>query len=295
MTEIRCAAPMGDVCGEAATWSAAEGRLYWVDINRFLIHALDAATGAVRSFHFHEPVTALALTDRPGVMIAALASRLILWTPATDARAPFGEELDAWPEARMNDGRADPLGRFWVGSMGNNVGPDGEALPVRDGLGVLMRYGPDGSRAVIETGIGISNTVAWSPDGTRFYFGDTLRNEIRVWDFDLATGEIANPRPFFAGFERGGPDGSAVDAEGYLWNARYGGGCVVRVAPDGRVDRVVEMPAANCTTCAFGGPDLRTLYVTTARAGDPGRRLAGSLFALRVETPGLPERVARLA
>jgi sugar lactone lactonase YvrE len=294
MTEIRCAAPMGDICGEGAVWSAAERRVYWTDINRFLIHALDEATGAVRSFHFHEPVTALALTDRPGVLVAALASRLILWTAATDARAPFGEPLESWPEARLNDGRADPQGRFWVGSMGNNVGPDGEGLPVAPGLGALMRCGPDGSRSVLETGIGIANTLCWSPDGGTFYFADTLRDEIRAFDFDEATGAISNPRPHLAGFGRGGPDGSAVDAEGFLWNARYGGGCIVRVAPDGRIDRVVETPAANVTTCAFGGPDLRTLYFTTARAGDPGHRLAGSLFAMPVETPGLPERVVRL-
>ncbi len=296
MTDIACAAPTGDICGEGAVWSAGDQRLYWVDINRFLIRALDARSGAVLSWHFDEPPTALALTDRPGVILAALSSRLILWTPGTNARDAFGSRLETWPQARFNDGRADPSGRFWVGSMGNNVGPDGEGLAVEPGLGALMRCDADGGRTVIETGLGIANTLCWSPDGATFYFADTMENEVRAYDFDAPSGEISNPRPFLAGFERGRPDGSAVDAEGFLWNARHGGGCVVRVAPDGRIDQVVDIPSSNVTTCAFGGPDLRTLYVTTARGsdGDAGHRLAGSLFALPAPAPGLPERVVRL-
>ncbi|HZP20241.1 MAG TPA: SMP-30/gluconolactonase/LRE family protein, partial [Bauldia sp.] len=98
-----------------------------------------------------------------------------------------------------------------------------------------------------------------------------------------------------AGFERGGPDGSAMDSAGYLWNARYGGGCIVRVAPDGRLDRVIEMPVDNVTTCTFGGPDLRTLYVTSAKGGSGARgRLAGGVFTLPVDDPGLPENVFRI-
>jgi sugar lactone lactonase YvrE len=293
MTEtLHCAVPAGDICGEAATWDAATQRLYWVDINRFLIHALDTASAATRSFQFHEPVTALGLTDRPGTLITALASRLILWTPETDARAPFGEPLAGWPEARFNDGRPDPAGRFWIGSMGNNVGPDGEALDVVPGLGVLQRVDATGAATVFEAGIGIANTLCWSPDAATFYFGDTLRNEIRAWDYDAASATIANPRPFFAGFDRGGPDGSAIDAEGCLWNCRYGGGCVVRVTPEGRIDRVLDLPVENPTTCTFGGPTLGTLYITSAR--DPAHRLSGSLFAVETAVPGLPERVFRL-
>ena len=148
---------------------------------------------------------------------------------------------------------------------------------------------------VIETDIGIPNTVCWSPDRRHFYFGDTLKNEIRVYDYDIATGEIGPGRPFFAGFERGLPDGSAMDGEGYLWNCRYGGGCVVRVAPDGSIDRVIDIPAGNVTTCTFGGPELTTLYVTTAAADRaPDDRLAGSLFAIETGIRGMAENAFSL-
>jgi sugar lactone lactonase YvrE len=162
--------------------------------------------------------------------------------------------------------------------------------------GRLFRIAADGSVGVEKTGIGIANTLCWSPDARLFYFGDTDRNSISVWDYDAAAGTVANERPFFSGFARGGPDGSAMDSDGYLWNARYGGGCVVRVAPSGKVDRVIEMPVPNVTTCTFGGPDLRTLYITTARGGTgDALRLSGGLFALPVDVPGMPENRFRLA
>jgi sugar lactone lactonase YvrE len=174
--------------------------------------------------------------------------------------------------------------------MGNNVGPNGEGLPVVDGKGTLYRYRHGRPIEVIETGIGIPNTLCWSPDRRRFYFGDTLKNEIRVYDYDIESGDIGSGRTFFAGFERGLPDGSAMDGEGYLWNCRYSGGCVVRVAPDGGIDRVIDIPASNVTTCTFGGPELTTLYVTTAAADRaPDDRLAGSLFAIETGIRGMAE------
>ena len=116
-----------------------------------------------------------------------------------------------------------------------------------------------------------------------------------VYEFDPATGAISNERPFFQGFERGLPDGSTMDAEGYLWNCRFFGGCVVRVAPSGKVDRIIEMPVKNITTCMFGGPDRTTLYVTTAKLeSPPGDRLAGGLFAIPTEVAGQPENRFRV-
>jgi sugar lactone lactonase YvrE len=283
---VACIFPTGDICGEGLTWDAGAGRLYWVDIQRFLIHAGDPVAGTVRSWLFPEPVVALSLTDRPGTLLVACASKLILFTPASDQRQDLGIALEGFPKVRLNDGRCDPRGDFWVGSMGNNVGPDGETIDMAPAAGKLFRA-IRGGLEEWDSRIGISNTLCWSPDGGTFYFGDTLRNQIRAWDYDGATGTIANPRPFFEGFERGLPDGSAIDAEGFLWNARYGGACVVRVAPDGRIDRVVEVPAKNVTTCAFAGSDL---YITTAHAMGPGHgRLAGSLFRLPTDSAGLPE------
>jgi sugar lactone lactonase YvrE len=175
--------------------------------------------------------------------------------------------------------------------MQNNVAADGSVMPMTDDhAGELYRITAGGAVSVHKSGIGITNTLAWSPDGKLFYCGDTMRNAIYVWDYDRASGTIANERPFFANFERGAPDGSAMDGDGFLWNARYGGGCVVRVGRDGKIDRVVDMPVGNVTTCTFGGADLRTLYITTAQGGSgPGERLAGGLYALPVDAPGLPE------
>lgn len=287
---IRCIAPTGDICGEAATWSSAENRVYWVDINRFLVHWMDLSSGAVSSHLFDEPVVALSLTDVDGTLLVALGSKLIFLTIDTDARQDTGIALPGWPQVRFNDGRTDPLGTFWIGSMGNNVGPNGENLEVTDGAGRLFRYRTGGRLEEFEAGIGISNTLCWSPDGETFYFGDTLRNEIRAYPFDKATGGIGSGAPHFVGFDRGLPDGSTIDEEGYLWNCRFGGGCIVRVAPDGSVDRIIEMPVKNITTCAFGGPDLSTLFVTTASVERAeSDRLAGSLFAIETLTRGLPE------
>lgn len=294
MTPI-CIAPMGDICGEAATWSADENRIYWVDINRFLLHRLDLATNAVTSHFFDQPVVALSLTTSPGRLLVAQASGLLLLTVATDAREVLDAALPDWPEARMNDGRADPSGDFWVGTMSNNVGPNGEGLDVVEGKGRLFRYRSGGALQEIESGIGIGNTLCWAPDGRTFYFGDTLKNEIRAYPRDPETGNIGPGRTHFGGFERGLPDGSAIDADGFLWNCRFGGGCIVRVAPDGGIDRVIDMPVKNITTCTFGGPGLSTLFITTASAmKDPADRLAGSLFAIETDTCGLPENRFRI-
>jgi len=285
--EVRCIAPIGDRCGEAATWCEEENVLYWTDVNRFLIHALDARTNAVRSWLFDEPVVALSLTKDRDELLVALGSQLILWNKKTDARRNHGFRCAGWPDVRLNDGRAGPGGEFWIGSMANNVGRQGEANEAIAGKGKLYRVTQSAPPKLFKDKLGISNTVAWSPDNRIFYFGDTMKNTIWAYDYDETTMSIAGERPYFAGFSRGHPDGSAVDSEGYLWNCRFGGSCVVRVAPDGTVDRVVEMPVRNITTCTFGGSDLRTLYITTASIlTDQSDRLAGSLFALDVDVPG---------
>jgi sugar lactone lactonase YvrE len=291
---VRCLVPAGDRCGEGAVWSAGENTVYWTDINRFLIHRYDMASASLRSWFFDEPVVAISLTARPDQMLVSLASKLIRWWPATDQRADFGFALPGSPQVRFNDGRSDPAGNFWVGSMKNNVLPDGELGEAGPGEGILYRVDPKGTISEWRKDLGISNTLCWSPDAQHFYFGDTLANEIRVYDYDKASGSIANERVFFSGFSRGFPDGSAIDSAGYLWNCRFGGGCIVRIAPDGSIDRVVDMPVQNITTCAFGGADLKTLFITTASiVSPPGNRLAGSLFALQVEVPGLAENKFR--
>jgi|ERR1700722_2958986 sugar lactone lactonase YvrE len=285
-----CVAPTGDRTGEGAVWHAAHSAVYWTDITRFLIHRFTLADSCVRTWIFEEPVTAMALTDRPEILAVVLGSGVILWEPAADVRHTPIFNLDGWPKVRLNDARVDPRGSLWVGSMRNNVNPDGSAGEAGGQDGELIRIDPDGKFQTWRREIGISNTLAWSPDNRHFYFGDTLANVIWQYDYDPATGAISNERDFLRGFERGLPDGSTVDAAGYLWNCRFFGGCIVRVAPNAKIDRIVEMPVKNVTTCTFGGSDRRTLYVTTATAAaPPGDRLAGSLYSIRSEVAGQPE------
>lgn len=290
MAEPVCIVPAGDWTGEGCVWDADEQALYWTDINRFLVHRLDPSTRGVKSWFFSEPVVVAALTERPDTLILALASKVILWQPANDARGDLSAPEPRSPQSRLNDGGVDPAGFFWVGSMQNNVAPDGSDIPItKDNLGSIYRISSAGHPRTFKENIGISNTFCWSPDHKLFYTADTLRNQITVWDYDQLHGGIANERPFFFDFERGKPDGSAVDVSGHIWSARYGGGCVVRLTPEGKVDRVVDLPVDNITNCTFGGADLKTLFITTAKGGSgKGERLAGSLYALAVDIPGVP-------
>ena len=285
-----CVAPTGDRCGEGAVWDEERQLLYWTDINRFLIHQYDPATTAVKSWLFDEPVTAITLTSQDDTLAVVLGSRLILWNPDTDERTDHLFHLPGWPFVRLNDARVDPRGSLWLGSMKNNVRPDGSTGEAGGTDGILYRLDPGGIVTEWKRDVGIANTLAWSPRKDRFYFADTLKNTIWRYDYDAWTGRICNERPALTGFERGLPDGSSMDSEGFLWNCRFGGGCIVRLNPDDKIDRVIEMPTANITTCAFGGPDRTTLYVTTASSGaPPGDRLAGSLFAIQTSVPGQGE------
>ncbi|MCW5320158.1 SMP-30/gluconolactonase/LRE family protein [Verminephrobacter aporrectodeae subsp. tuberculatae] len=293
--DVRCVAPTGDFCGEGAVWSSTEAAVYWTDIPRFLIHRFDVASTAVRTWQFDEPVVALALSNEPGRWLVALGSRLIWWWPVGDRREDHGFQLPGWPQVRLNDGRADPLGNFWVGSMRNNVLSNGDAGEAGGNEGKMYKITPQGGVSVHIEGLGIANTICWSPPACTFYTADTLANRVWAYAFDQGSATLGAAREHLSGFGRGLPDGSAMDAQGYLWNCRYGGGCIVRVAPNGEIDRVVDMPVSNVTTATFGGADRRTLYITTAATGrGPGERLAGSLWALRCEVPGLPENRVHL-
>ncbi len=290
MNYPQCVCPAGDIVGEAAVWSADESAVYWTDVCRFLIHRFDINSGSTHTWLFDEPVVALSLSDQPGLWLVALASRLIWWWPKTDARRDHGFVLQGYPQVRLNDGRADPVGNFWVGSMRNNVLANGEAGQAGGQDGVVVCVHPDGATRTLVRDLGIANTLCWSPDQRTFYTADTLANCVWAFDYDAASASISKRRPFFAAYERGLPDGSAIDAEGYVWNCRFFGQCIVRISPQGRIDRVIDMPVRNLTTATFGGADLRTLYVTSASLERAyGDRLAGSLWALRCDVPGLPE------
>jgi sugar lactone lactonase YvrE len=291
-----CCAPTGDRCGEGVIWCSEQDSVYWTDINRFLIHRFDTVSCSVRSWLFDEPVTAVLLTDRQNTFAVVLGSKIILWNPLRDSRQVLGFSLGGWPAVRLNDAGVDPRGFLWVGSMHNNVNPDGSDAPVTTSCGALYRVDARGDALAFRDHLGIPNTLVWSFDHKQFYSGDTLANTIWKYEYDVATGSIGSPMLYFSGFSRGLPDGSAIDVQGYVWNCRWGGGCIVRVAPGGQVERVIEMPTRNVTNCTFGGKNLNVLYVTTAASpDDPGDRLAGSLFAIQTQVEGVPKGRFRIA
>ena len=150
--------------------------------------------------------------------------------------------------------------------MWNNILPDGRHVAVTASTGGLFRIDADGAASRHRSGVGIANTLCWTPDGATLYFADTLQNRIDAYPFDAGSGTLGAPRPFVEGGP-GAPDGSAIDEDGFVWTARWGASCLLRYAPDGRVDRTIPLPAAQPTSCAFAGPGSRTLFVTTARVG----------------------------
>jgi len=284
--DIQCAVPAGDICGEGAVWHPDQQALYWADINRFLLHRFDPVGRTTQTWIFREPVTSVNLTSAADLLLLVMGSQVALWSPRTHPELRTIYSLALFPEMRFNDARVDPCGLLWAGTMRNNVGPQGEDLKPDFTDGVLYRIAADGSVSEWKTGVGISNTLAWSPDRRKFYFGDSATNVINSFDYDARNGTISGENILISGHPTGVPDGSAIDAQGYLWNARWGGRCLIRIAPDGSVDRVVSLPTLNPTTCAFGGPDLKTLYITSARSAD---QLSGSIFSMQVEVGGLPE------
>ncbi|HZN85210.1 MAG TPA: SMP-30/gluconolactonase/LRE family protein [Burkholderiales bacterium] len=281
--QVEVAARGADLLGECPLWDERGRLLWWVDSRWPAVKQLDPASGAVMMLVLPEVVGSIAFREQGG-LLAATKSGIHFLDAASGALEARANPEAALPENRFNDGRCDRAGRFWAGTMSDVK---------RDPVGSLYRFDADMACTRLRNAVVIPNSLAFSPDGGRMYFADTMRHILWAYDYDPASGAATNER-VFADAGAGRPDGSCVDAEGCLWNAEYGGWRLVRYTPAGKVDRVVEVPVANPTCCCFGGEDLGTLYVTTARqrlspeelARQP---LAGSLLALRPGVQGLPE------
>lgn len=273
-----------DVLGEGPVWDAARGVLWWLDIKGRRLHRYDPETGERDETAL--PVLASSVAPRAdGTLVMAAQEGLGVWN-VDEGRFELREQVEPdRPWNRANDGNVDVHGRYWFGTMDDAI---------ERSTGAIYRLDPDWTCTRILDGIGISNTLVCSPDGRILYVADTLEGLVRAYEMDPATGELGPNRIFIdARGESWGPDGSATDSEGYVWNAQWGAGRVVRYAPDGRPDRVIEVPASQPSSCAFGGPDLQTLYITTARqdlseAQLSDQPLAGGLFAVKPGVRGLP-------
>jgi sugar lactone lactonase YvrE len=282
---FRCALDIKATLGECPVWSARERALYWADIDAPSLNRFDPATGENRVMPMPEAIGSFALR-KPAGFIVALRGGIWLARPdgSLDRRilaAPYDPS-----HHRFNDGRCDPAGRFFVGYM-NERGDRASAA--------LMRIDAAGNMTQVLDGITISNGLAWSPDGRTMYHADTPARTVRAFDYDAATGTPRNPRVFAQwDGEHDRPDGAAVDSAGNYWVAFFRGGKVVQLSPQGAT--LSEHPlAAMCPTMgAFGGGDLRTLYVTSARKGRGAQELSrlphsGGIFPTTVDVPGLPE------
>lgn len=285
MVDAVCVVDLRAQVTESPVWVLEEQALYFVEIYKPAIHRFVPASGVLTSWTMPEPVGCIALR-RGGGIVAGFRSGFGFVDTATGSVEMIADPEPGKPGNRLNDGRCDPQGRFWAGSMV-------EALDRNDGA--LHRLDPDRSCRRMVGDLICSNGLAWSPDGRTMYHSDSRQSTVWAWDFDAETGTIDNRRVFARSAPgEGRPDGAAMDEEGCYWSARYDGWRLVRHDPDGREIRVISMPVGSPTMCAFDSPGLDVLYVTSAGAHlTPEQRReqpnARGLFALDVGVRGLKE------
>ncbi|WP_426139656.1 SMP-30/gluconolactonase/LRE family protein [Pseudomonas sp. DWP3-1-2] len=270
---------------EGPFWDAETQALYWVDIAARL--ACRLADGHFRQWRMPAAVSAFIPTNT-GDALVTLASglyRLDLDSPSDEPRLTLLCVADPVVGNRANEARCDALGRLWLGSMQNNLDEDGGDLPLRRRSGGLFRIDHDATVTPLLAGQGIVNTLLWNDAGDALYSADTLDGVI--YRYPLRADGSLGPRDVWAAeHSRGAPDGSAMDAEGFVWNARWDGHCLIRFAPDGSVDRIVDLPVSHPTSCVFGGPELTTLYVTSASPAGACGQFDGALIRADVGVQG---------
>lgn len=286
MSDIEHVLPVRNKLGEGPVWSSEEQKLYWVDIRDHSYSRYDPISGNSETFNVGEPIGVLALREKGGLVMATKQG-FAFWNEQ-EQKLDFIARPDAdRPYMRFNDGAVDCRGRFWAGTM--SEGPDAQPE------GTLYRLDPDGSVHAMVRGVSIPNGIGWSPDNKIMYFTDSTRRIIYAYDFAEETGAISNQRTFaYTPDEPYEPDGLAVDSEGYVWSACWNGAKIIRYAPSGQVDKVIQVPALRPTSCVFGGQSLDVLYITSSAADLTEEQRAqypysGDLFRLSTGVKGLPK------
>jgi len=273
-----------DILGECPLWDAIAQCLYWVDIRRPAIRRFTHATGEVQTWTMPELVGSIALVE-DGRLLVAMPTQIALFDPVNGELSAWVPSLSLPQGHRFNDGRCDAQGRFWVGSMHNITRAPEGTLFCLEGSGPLKE---------VRHGVCIPNSLAFSPNGDTLYFADSLHYRIYAHPYAPESGLMGEAQVFAESAPPAFPDGSAVDAEGFVWNAEFNGGRLLRYAPDGSLDRVIHLPVERPTCCAFGGPNLDILYITSTsqnmteleRQKNP---MAGALMVIVPGVHGLPE------
>ena len=284
-TSVRCVWKAHAALGEGPVWSVREQALYWVDILNNRLHRYAPGTEQEQTtWQFDQEISAVAERASQSGLIVTLRHGFALFDPATEKIEPFKQVETDMPGNRFNDGKCDPAGRFWAGTMD---------FACKEPTGSMYRLSPDGSIEKMDSGYPITNGPTWSRDYSTMYYNDTYNGRVFAFDFNLESGELSNKRLFLQfSPEDGTPDGMTTDAEGGIWIAQWGASKVTRRSADGTVTRTVELPCSQITSCAFGGPNLRTLFITSAAQGLNSEQLereplAGSLFAIDLDIAGL--------
>jgi sugar lactone lactonase YvrE len=276
----------GNTLGECVLWDDRTGAVWWTDIERYTLYRLDWQSRTLRSFATPARLTAFGLTDADGILIAAFEDGFSLYEPASGRITPRLVPEGLLHGQRLNDGRVDRTGRFWTAAM--------VEWPHESSNARLYRLDADGVSAQLD-GIAIGNGLCWSPDGRLGYVADSRAGTLWQFDYDGAKGVLSHRREFARSAQGACPDGATVDSEGFVWCAQWGGSAVVRYTPGGQIDRVLEVPVAQPTSIAFGGPDLELMFVTSAahalRAPQTG---AGDLFVYNAPVRGLKESRFRI-
>jgi sugar lactone lactonase YvrE len=276
MTAVEVAVRAEAALGEGPTWDAGEQRLIWVDILGSRVHTYEPGSG-------HR--TVMATEQHVGAAKPRAGGGLVV--NLRDGVATYGPEGFRWlhrevvPGRRANDAAVAPDGSLWCGTMRYDEAPGG---------GTLSRIAPDGTVRTLLDDVAVSNGTGWSPDGRLVYYIDSPTRRIDV--FEVSGDQLPVNRRQLAAIDEGDgfPDGLTVDADGCVWVALWDGGAVRRYTPDGALDRVIELPVRRPTACAFGGPDLTDLYITTARTGlDAPHPLSGSVLVVPGAGKGLPQ------
>ena len=282
---ITCVQHANAFLGEAPVWHPEEQRLYWVDVTRPAIYAFEPGRGQVGIWPLPSQTGFIAPRQGGGLIAASRHEGIVSVDLERGAKlTPIAQPAIGRPPGLYNDGKVDPKGRLWIGWL-----TDSRLIP-----GAVFRLDPNGSTHIMIDDVVASNGMGWSPNGKIFYHTDSHIGVIWAYDFDLNSGTLGNRSRFLElDVKRETPDGLQVDSEGHVWTAIYRGGRLIHLSPDGSIVGEINFPARLTTSCAFGGRDLDTLYVTTAIRQQSGEELAnqplaGGLFSLQPGVRGQP-------